>query len=105
MSLNEKMRRWVALIGLLNAFAIALVAGAEEPGRPPAIDRCREFCARIYGEDGHEYDECALACGDADVCHRDCKQKFGSDQGKVRNCLRTCMRRNEKPPAEAPVEL
>jgi hypothetical protein len=100
------MKRWIVLVGLITGFAGAVVAGAEEePERAPAIDRCREFCARIYGESGGEYDECAVACGDADVCHRDCKQKFGGDQAKVRNCLRACMRRNEKPVGEAPVEL
>jgi len=77
---------------------------AEETERAPALQRCQEFCAKVFDRNGNEFEECALACGDADVCHRDCKEKFGEDHDKVHKCLRTCMRRTEKPPAAPPAE-
>jgi hypothetical protein len=102
------MKRWITIGLLVPLLGQISPAPAQETEQAPAIDRCREFCARVYGESGSEYDECAVACGDADVCHRDCKQKFGDDQPKVRSCLRRCMHRNEEsppPPAQAPVRL
>lgn len=101
------MRNWIVLaVSLATLVGAGPFAVAEEPDSTPAIDRCRTFCARVFGEIGRDHDECALACDDADGCHRDCKQKFGEDQKKKTNCLRACMRRKEPapPPADAPGE-
>lgn len=103
------MTKWIALVGLVAALGSLDPVAAQEPEKAPAIERCREFCGRVYGETGSQYEDCALACVDADACHRDCKQKFGTDQPKVHSCLRVCMRRGEPPEAagapEAPVKL
>jgi hypothetical protein len=84
----------------------ATVIHAEEDALP-AIERCRLLCERVYGASGGDYEECALACAEADGCHQSCKAKFGEDVGKVRQCLRTCMRRNDpdRESAEKPVRL
>lgn len=73
----------------------------------PAIVRCREFCGRVYAENRADYDECALACGEADACHRSCKEKLGTDRPRIQKCLRACMRRNEEAeqPAAKPLRL
>jgi len=98
------MNQRVVLLALWIVGMSAIPGAADEPQRTPALDRCREFCARVFDQNGDEYDECALACGDADVCHRDCKERFGEDREKVHKCLRTCMRRTEKPPLPPPAE-
>lgn len=110
--MRASMNRWIVAIALLVTPATGgSLAAAEDAERDPAIDRCRAFCARVFGDTGKDYDECADACGDADGCHRSCKQKFGDDQQKVRSCLRVCMRRKAppepppEPPGEKPVEL
>ena len=100
------MRNWTLLIALATLAGVALQARAEEEPRAPAIERCREFCARVFGDSGGEFDECAVACGDADMCHRNCKQKFGEDKVKVNRCLRGCMQHNQSPekPEKAPAD-
>jgi hypothetical protein len=95
---------------LTAAFLVACSASsaAAEGETLPAIQRCEQFCARVYGEGSAEHHECALACGEADACHQRCKQKFGGDVGKVRTCLRTCMAHGDKrdeTPANPGVEL
>lgn len=102
------MRRQYRLLLLMLA-AIASWTSAYATGRAlaqegemrPAIERCRAFCGRIYGENNDEYQECAVACDDADACHSSCKDKFGDDRPKVQKCLRACMRRGTEPPHKA----
>jgi hypothetical protein len=97
----------ILTVMVLSAVAYEPVAGAQSSERP-AVERCREFCGRVYSENGEEYEECAVACHEADACHRSCKEKLGDDRPKVQRCLRNCMRRGAEPPdqpAEKPVPL
>jgi hypothetical protein len=92
---------------VVSAFAFGVSAVRAQEENLPAIERCRLLCERVYGQTGGDYEECAVACTEADGCHQDCKAKFGGDVGKVRQCLRTCMRRNDpkRGAVEKPIEL
>jgi hypothetical protein len=90
--------------GSIAAIVLTLMAlcpgpTVAEEEVPASIERCREFCARVYSPESDDYDECATACREAESCHSSCKDKFGDDKPKVQSCLRICMRRNEKPAA------
>jgi hypothetical protein len=86
------------VIATLVGLGAASVLAEDEP--LPAVQRCQEFCGRVYGEGSDEHQECAAACTEADACHQRCKKKFGEDLAKVRTCLRTCMSRRDSPPPE-----
>jgi hypothetical protein len=89
----------VAIASLVVSAARPIFAESETL---PAIERCQQFCGRVYGEGSEEHHECAAACTEADACHQRCKQKFGAEAGKVRSCLRRCMSRHDEAPPEPP---
>lgn len=95
-------------VGAVSAAGYDVERADAQADEPPAVERCREFCGRVYSENSDDYEECALACDEADACHRTCKEKLGSDRPKVQKCLRACMRRSDEPSDEAgekPIEL
>lgn len=87
-------------VALLTAAAGIVAAQAQPPATTPersTLERCRDFCTRIYGLGSVERSQCADACTDAETCARQCGERYPAGDGRHVACSKRCMRTRALP--------